>query len=113
MDQGLNARILVIDDNISIHQDFIKTLTASPSQSKLKSFEEEILNLKDPNEKNILPLYHIDTALQGQEGVKKVALALQENKPYAVAFVDSRMPPGWDGSLPFSRSGNWTPIYNV
>jgi signal transduction histidine kinase len=39
----------------------------------------------------------MDSAYQGQEGLEKVKEALAQNRPFALAFVDVRMPPGWDG----------------
>jgi len=39
----------------------------------------------------------VDSAYQGQEGVLLAQKALQGGLPYAMAFVDVRMPPGWDG----------------
>ena len=44
-----------------------------------------------------LKAFEIDSAFQGQEGLEKIRQALQEDRPYAMAFVDIRMPPGWDG----------------
>ena len=41
--------------------------------------------------------FEIDSAFQGQEGLEKVRAAVAAGKPYAVAFIDVRMPPGWDG----------------
>ena len=41
--------------------------------------------------------FEVDSAYQGQEGVAKIRQALDEGRPYAMAFVDMRMPPGWDG----------------
>ena len=41
--------------------------------------------------------FEIDSAYQGQEGLEMVEQALREERPYAMAFVDVRMPPGWDG----------------
>ncbi|MGB9329210.1 MAG: EAL domain-containing protein, partial [Steroidobacteraceae bacterium] len=38
-----------------------------------------------------------DSAMQGREGVERARVALAEGRPYSVAFVDMRMPPGWDG----------------
>src|SRR5438105_5849109 len=35
--------------------------------------------------------------MQGQEGLERVQHALAAGSPYAMAFVDVRMPPGWDG----------------
>ena len=44
-----------------------------------------------------LPEFQIDSAYQGQEGLDLIEKSLAENRPYALAFVDVRMPPGWDG----------------
>ncbi len=44
-----------------------------------------------------LPVFEIDSAYQGQEGLDLIEKSLRENRPYAMAFVDVRMPPGWDG----------------
>ena len=41
--------------------------------------------------------FEVDSAYQGQEGVAKIRQAVDEGRPYAMAFVDMRMPPGWDG----------------
>jgi PAS domain S-box-containing protein len=41
--------------------------------------------------------FEVDSAYQGQEGVLLVKKALEAGLPYAMAFVDVRMPPGWDG----------------
>ena len=41
--------------------------------------------------------FEVDCASQGQEGYAKVLAAVKEGRPYATAFVDVRMPPGWDG----------------
>lgn len=97
MNEENDFRIIVIDDNPAIHQDFIKILTTRAATPDLDIMEEEIFgNL--PTAKNLmLPHFKIDTASQGQEGVKRIKEALEEGKPYALAFVDIRMPPGWNG----------------
>jgi signal transduction histidine kinase len=41
--------------------------------------------------------FEVDSAFQGEEGLQRVSAALKEGRPYAVAFVDVRMPPGMDG----------------
>ncbi len=94
MDSSTNFKILIIDDNLSIHHDFIKILkTEQPTE--LDQLNAELFGKKP--EKNYLPQFEIDTASQGQEGVEKIKLAMAQSKPYALAFVDIRMPPGWDG----------------
>ena len=47
--------------------------------------------------------FDIDSAFQGQEGLELVKRALDAKNPYALAFVDVRMPPGWDGIETISR----------
>ena len=42
-------------------------------------------------------MFDIDSACQGQEGLERVRKAQSEGRPYAMAFVDVLMPPGWDG----------------
>jgi signal transduction histidine kinase len=93
---GRNQRILVVDDNQAIHDDFRKVLTAATSQSSPVTEAEALLFGENPNA-NGRPTFSIDSAFQGKEGLVLVQQAIQKQQPYAVAFVDIRMPPGWDG----------------
>jgi two-component system, sensor histidine kinase and response regulator len=91
-----NRRILVIDDNQAIHQDFRKILAPTKSQnSKLAAAEAALFDDTEPQ--IALPEFQIDSAYQGQEGLDLIEKSLEEDRPYAMAFVDVRMPPGWDG----------------
>jgi PAS domain S-box-containing protein len=95
-EQTVNRRILVIDDNRSIHEDFRKILQrrleTRPELADTKAFLfGESTAIAPPVE------FEIDSAFQGQEGFKMVQQALRAGRPYALAFVDIRMPPGWDG----------------
>lgn len=93
-----NLRILIIDDNQEIQQDFIKILSKADASEKTEMddigkslFGEEVVK------KSLLPEFVIDVASQGKEGVERILTAKNEGKPYSLAFVDIRMPPGWDG----------------
>jgi diguanylate cyclase (GGDEF)-like protein/PAS domain S-box-containing protein len=89
------ARILVIDDNEAIHQDFRKILGAGNARPAPTAAE---LALFGPQAgETLAPAVFIDVAIQGEEGRDRVARAREEGRPYAVAFIDMRMPPGWDG----------------
>ena len=89
-------RILVIDDNRAIHDDFTKILC--PKDSTLMAVDAVANDLFGDDSSDIdVPKFEIDSAYQGQDGLELVKKALQENRPYPVAFVDVRMPPGWDG----------------
>lgn len=93
-------KIIVIDDNPEIHKDFKKVLTVASSDNadKLNQFNKQLFGDDDTEKKSgNLPLFQIDTATQGKEGVQKIADAIQSGNPYSLAFVDIRMPPGWDG----------------
>jgi diguanylate cyclase (GGDEF)-like protein len=93
-----NRRILIIDDNAAIHLDFRKVLSPQAEHSaqaaldvlEANLFGEALIAAARPN-------FEIDSAHQGQEGVAMAHQALVEGRPYAMAFVDMRMPPGWDG----------------
>jgi diguanylate cyclase (GGDEF)-like protein/PAS domain S-box-containing protein len=91
-------RIIVIDDNAAIQQDFIKILTTSKvltSDAELELLNQSMFG--QANTESLLDQFEIDTASQGQEGVEKIKQALEQGRPYSLAFVDIRMPPGWDG----------------
>ena len=47
--------------------------------------------------------FQVDSALQGEEGLRKIQAAAAADAPYAMAFVDVRMPPGWDGVETIAR----------
>ena len=90
-----NRRILVIDDNVSIHEDFRRIL-AQPKDSDLLDHARALLFGEAPS----LPPqehYELEFAGQGREGFGLVQNAHREGHPYAMAFVDMLMPPGWDG----------------
>ena len=74
MNTPANRRILIVDDNPAIHADFRKILAPAGADA-----------------------FEIESATQGREAFEKVECALNEGRPFAMAFVDVRMPPGWDG----------------
>jgi two-component system cell cycle sensor histidine kinase/response regulator CckA len=101
--QSHNHRVLIIDDNPSIHEDFRKIL--GPADAKLAEQLDatEASLFGDQAGASSAQNFRIDSAFQGQEGLEKVRAACAEGAPYAVAFVDVRMPPGWDGIETISR----------
>jgi diguanylate cyclase (GGDEF)-like protein len=91
-----NSRILVIDDNPSIHQDFEKILAQEPRVSSGMTQAERILFGEDAPPL-LQPTFELQFAHQGKQGVTLVDRALAGGRPFALAFIDMRMPPGWDG----------------
>ena len=89
-----NRRILIIDDNRAIHDDLRKILSDETEvQAGLRDDEELLFGTVAAPVVN----FEIDSAYQGEDGLEMVSLAMARGRPYALAFVDVRMPPGWDG----------------
>ncbi len=91
-----NQRILIIDDNMAIHEDVRKILGVPSREDAALDMEAAALFDTEP-EMLASVEFEIDSAFQGEEGLEMVQKALDEGRPYAMAFVDVRMPPGWDG----------------
>ncbi|TLY90156.1 MAG: diguanylate cyclase, partial [Gammaproteobacteria bacterium] len=90
----LRHRVLVIDDNPAIHADYRKILT-SEGHAQQSAAEAGLFGA--PETDVARPVFDVDAALQGRDGVELARAALAQGRPYSVAFVDMRMPPGWDG----------------
>lgn len=89
-------RILVVDDNQSIHEDFRKILANGVENPNLAEAKARLFGPADASGSRART-YVLDTVPQGQQAVAKVNESLCEGRPYAMAFVDMRMPNGWDG----------------
>ncbi|MFP0193697.1 putative bifunctional diguanylate cyclase/phosphodiesterase [Pseudomonas sp. PHC1] len=89
-----NRRILIVDDTPAIHADFRKILTPDThGETDLDTLEQTLFGTRQSPHLT----FQLDSAYQGQEALKLVQNALDEGRPYALAFTDMRMPPGWDG----------------
>ncbi|MFZ6756201.1 EAL domain-containing protein [Undibacterium sp. Ji50W] len=89
-----NRRILLIDDMPPIHEDFRKILVGDSPVSELDDVEAMLFGTKADTS---FVGFELDSAYQGQDGMEMVQKSLDANLPYAMAFIDMRMPPGWDG----------------
>ncbi len=94
--EPLILRVLTIDDNPAIHDDFKKILSRDLNAATALAAEEALLlgealpQIEDAR-------FELHSALQGEAGVELARRARVEGRPFAVAFIDMRMPPGWDG----------------
>jgi two-component system NtrC family sensor kinase len=92
----IDPRILVVDDNEAIHDDVRKILDLSGEYGgQLAAMEAQLFD--ETPYGGSFAHFQVDSAFQGAEALERVKEALAEGRPYAVAFVDVRMPPGWDG----------------
>jgi len=87
-------RILIVDDNPRIHDDFRKIFRKSKGGDGFDALKEELFGVTVPDYKG--HLYSLDCFSSGETAAKATQQALSEQDPYSVAFVDMRMP-GWDG----------------
>jgi len=95
-DKGKNLRLLVIDDNRAVHEDFRKILCyKTGGDNGLEDLASALFQSSTPSLGR--PCFEVDSAYQGLEGLEAIVTALKAGRPYAAAFVDIRMPPGLDG----------------
>ena len=93
--RAINGRILVIDDNPAIHDDFAKILAREAVDTGMSQIEKILFG--DSGPEPTPPSFELQFAQQGAQGVAMARQALAEGRPFALAFIDMRMPPGWDG----------------
>jgi diguanylate cyclase (GGDEF)-like protein len=91
-----NRRVLIVDDNQSIHDDYTRVLCPLRNAGDLDALEAAIFG-GGPTTAVVTEGYELTHCLQGADAYQKVCEAFDHDEPFAVAFVDLRMPPGWDG----------------
>jgi diguanylate cyclase (GGDEF)-like protein/PAS domain S-box-containing protein len=94
MTTPINRRVLFVDDTPTIHEDFRKILANDAAVSDLEADEAVLFGTAARTDSL---QFEMASAFQGVEALDKVKASLLANTPYAMAFVDMRMPPGWDG----------------
>ena len=90
-----NRHILVVDDNKVIHDDFLKILQPQVEPDVVSRTRAALFG--ESSHVTRRDSYQVDCVDQGEAAVMLARRAREEGQPYAVAFVDMRMPPGWDG----------------
>jgi two-component system, sensor histidine kinase and response regulator len=88
-------RILVVDDNQSIHDDFRKILAPRPARDEFEAAEDAFFGAPEPFVAK--DSFELVFASQGLEALDLVAEATHGGRRYEVVFMDVRMPPGLDG----------------
>lgn len=91
-------RVLIVDDNEGIHHDFRSLLQPRRPPDELDALASEIFGEDDVEGLAVeLPSYRCDSVFQGNTALESVKEAIARGDAYALAFIDIRMPPGWDG----------------
>jgi diguanylate cyclase (GGDEF)-like protein len=102
-------RLLIIDDNESIHDDLRKILLPAQADAGLMEDETILFGSISPHSVE----FTVDSAFQGQEGLLLLQKAKDAGQPFVLAFVDIRMPPGWDGIETITHLWNTDPDLQV
>jgi two-component system, sensor histidine kinase and response regulator len=95
MNAEKSYRILIVDDNVAIHEDFRKILGADPALTKLDAGEAALFG--GPSKASPSTVFKLSFASQGQEALSLTQRACQTGERFSLVFMDVRMPPGWDG----------------
>lgn len=107
-----NLRILLVDDNPAIHDDFRRILAPDARSTDLDAEANALFDAPVAATVANTP-FELDSAHQGQEAREMTIAACQAGRPYALAFVDMRMPPGWDGLVTIGKLWEVDPELNV
>ena len=87
-----NNRVLIVDDQQEIHDDFREMLAIDGSASS-----DELAAAFLPPRRPFLPEFALSHATSGERACRLVEEGRERGLPVAVAYVDVRMPPGIDG----------------
>ena len=91
-----NNRVLVVDDQAEIHDDFSEMLGPGAAESAADELAEAFLT-EGEDGRTAFPEFELLHAMSGEDACEVVGTAREERRPVALAFVDVRMPPGIDG----------------
>ncbi|MBI2479936.1 MAG: hypothetical protein HYV60_15280, partial [Planctomycetia bacterium] len=98
----MNRRILIVDDTESIHDDFKSILSScGETTTKLSDTKAALLGVSRPRPERVS--FELVSAFQGAEALELVRQGVETDSPFSLAFVDVRMPPGWDGVKTLER----------
>lgn len=89
-----NSRVLIVDDQPEIHDDFAEMLTGSVANPSADDLASAFLNEK---EVSFLPEFELLHASSGEQACEIIHEGKESNLPIALAYIDIRMPPGMDG----------------
>ena len=93
-EDGRNHRVLIVDDQKEIHDDFVEMLSSSFIKASTDDLAEAFALEEN---KPFLPEFELLHAENGEEAYEAIQEGKESNRPIAVAYIDIRMPPGIDG----------------
>jgi diguanylate cyclase (GGDEF)-like protein/PAS domain S-box-containing protein len=111
----MESQILIIDDNADVLETYRKILPGASETGceELDDLEKTVLGTDLPTRPVARPNFRVDLVQDGETGCDRARQASREGRPYAVAFVDMRMPGGWDGLKTIEALWRADPRINV
>ena len=94
---NLNTRVLIVDDQAEIHSDFQEILSKPDSHIASDDLADAFLPVDSESRAAYRPTFELTHASSGKEAYEIVKAAKAAGRPFAVAYIDIRMPPGMDG----------------
>ncbi len=90
-----NQRVLIVDDQKEIHDDFAEML--QPSFMEASTDDLAAAFVREEKDETFLPEFELLHAASGEEAYEIIKAGKESKRPIAVAYIDIRMPPGIDG----------------
>ena len=94
---NFNTRVLIVDDQDEIHIDFEEILGKGNRGTASDDLADAFLPSDSEGRVKYLPSFELTHASSGDEAYQLVRTSQESSQPFAVAYVDIRMPPGMDG----------------
>ena len=94
---SFNTRVLIADDQAEIHSDFQEILSKPNRHIASDDLADAFLPVDSEYSAAYLPTFELTHASNGKEAYELVKAAKAAGRPFAVAYIDIRMPPGMDG----------------
>ncbi len=92
-------RILIVDDEPAMHDSYRRSFAGQRRETgdALDAMAAELFGEDSVDSADDIPDFALTHSDQGLDAVDAVERALADGDPFAVAFIDIRMPPGIDG----------------
>jgi len=111
-----DARILVVDDEEDILSMFRNALAPRGNTGLNDSFirlERSLFEEGNTSRRPPLPSFSLAFCRQGEEAVDRVRTACRDRQPFAVVFLDIRLPPGENGAWTARQIRRIDPAVNI
>jgi len=109
-------RILIVDDEPAMHDSYRRSFASvgGSDSGALDAMAAELFGDDDLTSSGETAMeFAVTHAMQGLDGVAAVEAAIKSRDPFAVAFIDVRMPPGIDGKETATRIRALDPEINL